>query len=189
MKIAVISSSLGGFDSQPQHVEQSVKADYFYFNDENFPLRKSMTPRLQAKIPKMFGWQMASGYDYYVWLDGNIAFNHFDTLKFLMEKIAGYHVVALKHHRRKTIWKEARYLEEQLQLEYGLETDRLKLTNNSTFKSGPNNPVIKKLNDIDRVNIRLLYNTGNYTRKELSLQYNVSETTIYHIIKNKIQNL
>jgi hypothetical protein len=88
-----------------------------------------------------------------------------------------------------TTRKEARYLEEQLQLEYGLETDRLKLTNNSTFKSGPNNPVIKKLNDIDRVNIRLLYNTGNYTRKELSLQYNVSETTIYHIIKNKIQNL
>lgn len=113
-KVAIISSSLGGFDEPPKHTEQSIKADYFRFTDENFPLRKSMTARLQAKIPKMFGWQLAPGYEYYLWLDGNIALNRFDTLEYFYNHIQGCDIVVLKHHRRKTAKWEARYLERAL---------------------------------------------------------------------------
>ena len=73
-----------------------------------------MTPRLQAKIPKMFGWQLAPGYDYYFWLDGNITFNNTDALKYFLNAIEGYDMVILKHHRRNTIKWEARYLERAL---------------------------------------------------------------------------
>ena len=109
--IAVISAELGGFDEQRNHPLQSIDADYFYFNDKNFPLRKSMTPRLQAKIPKMFGWQLKPGYEYYMWLDGNIVFDKFDALEYFYDQIQGYDIVVLHHHRRNTIKWEARYLE------------------------------------------------------------------------------
>lgn len=113
-KIAVISGASGGFDEKPKHIEQSVNADYFYFTDDNFPLRNSMTPHLQAKIPKMFGWQMVPNYDYYLWLDGNIALNNVDALKYFLEEIEEHDIVVLKHHRRNTIKWEARYLERAL---------------------------------------------------------------------------
>jgi len=114
MKVAVISSALGGFDTMPDQTAQTIEADYYYFNDDNLPVRNSMTPRLQAKIPKMFGWQLAPDYDYYVWLDGNMAFNDSEALAYLMEEIKGNDMVVLKHHRRNTIRWEARYLERAL---------------------------------------------------------------------------
>jgi len=113
-KVAVISCSLGGFDAQPKHVEQSIKADYFYFNDENFPLRPSMTPRLQAKVPKMFGWQLKPDYDYYLWLDGNMTMNNPDFLKYFLKEIGSCEMAVIKHHRRDTIKWETRYLERAL---------------------------------------------------------------------------
>ncbi|HET7099035.1 MAG TPA: glycosyltransferase domain-containing protein [Patescibacteria group bacterium] len=115
MKIAVITANLGGFDKPEVFVPQSLVYDYFPFSDENFPPRfKAMTPRLQAKIPKCFGWQMAPGYDYYLWIDGNLALNSPDSIEYFLKNCQGYDVVTLKHPRRPTVWKEARYLEQGL---------------------------------------------------------------------------
>lgn len=108
---AVISASLGGIDKPVVHVSQTLKADYFHFTDKNFPPRdKALTPRLQAKIPKMFGWQLKPGYGYYLWVDGNISFSRPDTLQFFYDQIQGYDMVVLKHHRRPNIRQEVRYL-------------------------------------------------------------------------------
>jgi len=108
MKVAVLSTSLGSFDQHVKHTSQTVKADYFTFTDDNYPPRKnSMSPRLQAKIPKMFGWQMKPGYDFYVWLDGNLSLKSPDGVKYLMDK--DYDVVVLKHPDRDTVWWEYRY--------------------------------------------------------------------------------
>lgn len=117
MKIAVISANSGGFDNGTKHVPQSLPYDYFMFNDENFPPRfNSMTPRLQAKIPKCFGWQMAPGYDYYLWIDGNLALTSRDSLKYFYDNCQNYDVVALQHPRRNTVKWEARYLQRGLKL-------------------------------------------------------------------------
>lgn len=114
-KVIVLSAGLGGYDEPLEHIKQSVDADYYYYTDKNFPLRDhAITPRLQAKIPKMFGWQMNPGYEYYCWIDGNMVFNHPDTLKYFLEQIQDHDIVVLKHHRRKTIVWEARYLERAL---------------------------------------------------------------------------
>lgn len=115
MKIAVITANLGHFDVNRDHAPQSVEADFHYFNDRNTKLRhNSMTPRLQAKIPKFFGWDLVQGYDYYIWIDSNLQFKSRDAIKVILELLGDKEMMFLKHPRRPTIWKEARYLEQGL---------------------------------------------------------------------------
>lgn len=110
MKIAVISANLGGFDRLSRHVPQSLPYDYFMFTDENFPPRdKVMLPRLQAKIPKFFGWQMAPGYDYYLWIDASLAMADPDTIKYFFDNCQDHDIVVLKHPTRPNIRQEVRY--------------------------------------------------------------------------------
>lgn len=110
-RIAMISANLGGFDVPNENVSQSMVHDYFMFTDENFPPReKAMTPRLQAKIPKFFGWQLAPDYDYYLWLDGSLSLSHPDSLKYFYENCQGCDIVVLKHPTRPDIRQEVRYI-------------------------------------------------------------------------------
>lgn len=115
MRVAVISANLGSFDNPQDIVPQSVKCDFFRFTDENFPPReKALTPRLQARIPKMFGWQMKPGYDIYVWLDSSVTFEHPDSVKWLLEQLGDADVAVLKHPNRSSLKAEADYLKERL---------------------------------------------------------------------------
>ena len=117
-KVAIISSNLGSFDKINPHMEQSIPFDYFLFTDENFPPRsKAMTPRLQARIPKCFGWQLVPGYDYYLWIDGNLTLKHRDSLKYFLDSCQGYDLVALQHHRRPNIRQEVRYIRKGMRQE------------------------------------------------------------------------
>jgi len=117
-KIAIITANLGGFDKVLPHERQSIPYDYYLFTDENFPPRSEyMTPRLQARMPKCFAWQMVPGYEYYLWIDGNIRLKHPDSLKFFLDNISGYDIVALKHHRRPNIRQEVRYLRKGIRQE------------------------------------------------------------------------
>ena len=93
------------------HEPQSIACDYFLFTDENLPPRSySMTPRLQAKIPKCFGWELAPGYDYYLWIDGNQAFKHPDAVKYFLDSCKGYDMVFTRHPKRPSIRQEARVM-------------------------------------------------------------------------------
>ena len=108
--VAIIQASLGGLDKELNHVEQSIATDFYKFTDSNFPLReKALTPRLQAKIPKFFGWQLKPNYEYYLWLDGNISLNHSKTLRYFLDQIQGYDIVVLRHPGRPNIRQEVRY--------------------------------------------------------------------------------
>lgn len=111
MGIAFLSANLNGVDAPAQHVSQSVPYDSHVFTDENFPPRfNSLKPRLQAKIPKCFGWQMAPGYDFYLWLDGSLTMKSQDTVKYFYDQCRGYDVVVFQHPRRDTVHWEGRYL-------------------------------------------------------------------------------
>jgi hypothetical protein len=104
---AVVTASLGDFDRPLAHEPQSVKYDLHEYNAP--PRKNSMTPRLQAKIPKCFAWQIYPGYDVYVWLDGNLRLKHPNSLKYLLEQLEGHDVVVLQHPDRDTIYWEYRY--------------------------------------------------------------------------------
>lgn len=109
-KIAVVSAILGGIDDPPMHADQTLEHDYYLFTDKSFPPRfNSMTPRLQAKIPKCFGWQMAPGYDYYLWVDGSLTLDSPDSLKYFYDNCQDSDVVVLKHPSRTSIYWEYRY--------------------------------------------------------------------------------
>jgi len=112
MKIAVISANLGGFEQNiVENVKQSVEYDQFRFTDKNFPPRyNSMTPRLQARIPKCFGWQMVPDYKYYLWVDSAAALLHKDSVKWFLEQLGDNDIAVFKHPNRKTIDEEAGYL-------------------------------------------------------------------------------
>jgi len=114
--ITVLTANLGGFDKQIDYVEQTVDYDFFRFTDKNFPPRLgSMTPRLQARIPKMSGWQMKPGYEYYVWVDASCILAKEDSLEWLINKCEDSDFVVFKHPNRNSIKEETDYLKERLE--------------------------------------------------------------------------
>lgn len=115
MKVAVITANIGGFEKPFPYMFQSVPYDFHMFNDDNFPPRVcSMTPRLQARIVKMFGWQMAPNYDYYIWVDSSCSLRHQDSIKWFVEQGEGKDLVVFKHPTRNTIQEEADYLKHRI---------------------------------------------------------------------------
>jgi len=110
MAIAVLQANLNGLDSPCKHEIQSLQHDYHLFDDNTHPSRlNALKPRLQAKIPKMFGWELKKGYDIYLWLDGNISLNHSKTLQYFYDQIQGNDIVVLRHPRHPNIRQEVRY--------------------------------------------------------------------------------
>lgn len=119
MNIAVITANLGAFDKEYEPVEQSVQADFFKFTDANFPPRsKAMTSRLQARIPKMFGWQMKPGYDAYIWYDSSLAVTSKDMVAWFTEQLGDADAVFLKHPERNTVHEEAAFIKEKVFLNH-----------------------------------------------------------------------
>lgn len=111
----VVSANLGDFDKPVKHAKQSLDCDYFTYTDENFPPRHcSMTPRLQARIPKMFAWQMNPDYEYYLWVDSSCRLAHKDSLKWFLEQLGDKDLAVFKHPQRKTVQEEADYLKKRL---------------------------------------------------------------------------
>src|SRR3972149_2401541 len=123
MRIAVVSANMGDFDKLVPYVPQSIPYDFHIFTNVNFPLRyRSMTPRLQARIPKMFSWQMLPDYDYYMWVDSSFSLLHVDSVKWFMEQCTGVDISVLKHPMRNSIMEEAAYLKRRFQTD-GLNPD------------------------------------------------------------------
>lgn len=117
MKILVVSASLGGFDEPRNHEQQSVDCDYYQFTDENFPPRfNSMTSRLQARIAKLFSWQLRPGYDYYLWVDSSCRLSSSDSVKWFLEQLGDEDIAVFKHPHRKTVQQEADYLKHRLSI-------------------------------------------------------------------------
>jgi hypothetical protein len=115
MKIAVITANLGSFDKDYEPIKQNVSADFYKFDDLNFPPRpKAMTSRLQARIPKMFGWQMVPGYEVYIWYDSSLAVTSPYMVSWFLEKLGDADAVFLKHPERNTVKEEAAFIKEKV---------------------------------------------------------------------------
>lgn len=94
-----------------QDLPPSVEMTRIVFTDSNFPPRtKSMTPRLQARIPKMFGWQMCPGFDVYIWVDASCALLHKDSVRWFLEQLGNYDIAVFQHPDRRSISEEAQFL-------------------------------------------------------------------------------
>jgi len=123
MKILVLTACLGegtvvastkqeGFYSGINPVVYNT-VDEVVVTDKDFPPRlKAMTSRLQAKIPKMLGYQLYPGYDYYIWKDANISFQKSNTADWLVSRCGFAHAAFFRHSARSRIQDEADFIEQ-----------------------------------------------------------------------------
>lgn len=122
-KICVISANLGGFEKTVYHEEQELpdgidEIKFRCITDAEYPPRlRSMTPRLQARIVKTFGWQFEPDFDYYLWIDSSCRLSRENSVKWFFDKLGDNDIAVFKHPRRNTIQEEADYLRERLVLE------------------------------------------------------------------------
>jgi len=181
MKIAVISANLGSFEKPTHHVEQSTPADYFLFNDENFPPRfNAMTPRLQARLVKMFMYQMKPGYNYYLWIDSSCILSHKDSIQWFMEHLGDNDIAVLKHPTRNTIGEEAEYIKERLALEKAGEKAKYILPRYE------NELIDEQMAEINDASLPLYASTAFIYRNSYDIQNMMKEwwygTSRYHIV-------
>lgn len=119
MKIAILSANLGNFDIPvdpvaqffPEGVEQVV---FHRFTDEDFPPIAGLTPRMQYRLPKLFGWQMFPGFDIYLWLDGVFSLTRTDALQWFVQNLGEADAAFFKHPQRNTIQEEVDHIEQKL---------------------------------------------------------------------------
>jgi len=115
VKICIISANLGNIDTcnVSRHVEQELPAGWsvalFYHDSSNTKLRQVLHPRMQAKLYKMYGWQLHPGYDYYIWLDAAFVISSKDTARWMVQSCGTNPMALFRHPWRKTIRAEAEY--------------------------------------------------------------------------------
>jgi len=117
MKIALLTANLNNIneDVQKYHIKQELPKgwvfDIFNFTDENFPPRTSaMTPRLQAKLPKILGWQLIPDYDFYIWMDSYFTLSRPDTVQWLVDHCENSDIALFPHPDRDSIKDEWEYM-------------------------------------------------------------------------------
>lgn len=114
-RVVIVTANLGGIDRDEEPVPQSVPCDYHRFTDANFPPRaQAMSPRLQAKLPKMFAWQMLPGYDCYIWTDSSFTVSDPDTAVWFLEQCRDVEAVFFRHPHRESIQAEHEFVEREL---------------------------------------------------------------------------
>jgi len=115
--MCVVSANLGNFDAPLPHVAQEwVGVSYALFTDVNMPPRpKAMTPRLQAKIPKMFAWDMRPDFESYLWIDASLCLSKPDSAAWFLEQLGTNDIVVFRHPHRKTIHEEAAFVRRKIE--------------------------------------------------------------------------
>lgn len=114
MKVAVLSANLGNFDTPVDPVKQTVDISFHRFTDEDFPPVKGLTPRMQYRIPKMFGWQMFPDHDVYIWLDGTFTLSRKDSAQWFLDQLGDNDFAFFKHPYRENMKEETDHIENYL---------------------------------------------------------------------------
>lgn len=124
--IAILQANLGGFDTPKDPVEQDIPITFHRWTDDNFPPITGLTPRMQYRIPKLFGWQMFPGYDHYIWLDGSASFLREDCAAYYLDQLGDADIAFFDHPNRHSIKEEVEHIEEHLKLGKPYITKRYK---------------------------------------------------------------
>jgi len=114
MRIAFITAALGEM-RLPLHADQNVPVEHYSFTYDNFPARtQNMGARLQARIPKMFGWQIVPGADLYIWLDASFSLSQPISVEWLVASLGSGDLAIFAHPDRVTVRQEAEFIRKQI---------------------------------------------------------------------------
>jgi hypothetical protein len=116
MRVCVHTANLGGFDTvQPPVAQLGVEMTYRVFTDADFPSRpRAMSRRMQARIPKCYGWDLEPGYDAYFWLDASLQLSRPDSVAWFLEQLDAADIVVFTHPERGSAREEADFVESKI---------------------------------------------------------------------------
>jgi hypothetical protein len=113
--VAVISASVDWKPIEAPMPQAGVEMAFYPFTNENLPPRPcALHPRMVAKVPKVFGWQMVPQADAYVWLDASLTFRHEGVVAWFVEQLQEDDAALFTHPFRQTARQEADYLEQRM---------------------------------------------------------------------------
>jgi hypothetical protein len=112
MSVLVHTANLRSFDEVVPPETQTVPFTFKVFTDQDFPPRpRAMTGRLQARIPKMFGWDLVLGHDIYLWHDASLQLNCADSIQWFLDTLGDTDIAVFKHPWRQSAREEADYIQ------------------------------------------------------------------------------
>ena len=99
------------FPHHPQDLPPDVSFNTLLLTDETFPLRThALSPRLQAKIPKLFPWELTTHpYDLYIWVDASFQLAP-TAVAWLLAELGSHEFLVFRHPVRSSVAREARHL-------------------------------------------------------------------------------
>ena len=114
-RLCIISANLGSYDPPCEWVDQAPPAgwqiDLNRLTDESFwPRTLAMTSRLQAGIPKMFGWQLYPGADAYLWVDASRRLCRPDYAAWMIEQLGEAELAIFSHPQRTSVAEEYEFV-------------------------------------------------------------------------------
>lgn len=152
MKTLVLTANLGNFDTEvamvPQNTNRS-EVEFRRLTDSNFPPIAGLTPRMQYRIPKLFGWKMFPGYDNYIWIDGCMQLLHPDSVNFFLEQLGNADMAFFKHPQRNSVVEEVMYIEEKLMQQNKYIVDR--------YNNGLHGEALQEFSKDERFRDNVLY--------------------------------
>lgn len=112
MTIAVISASIGDFDTPKLFPEQDIECDYYYFTETPTPFHSSDS-RLKAKYFKMLAHEIMP-HDILVWVDGNVQIKTSSFIREFINEMGNADVCLAKHPFRDSVYNEADFIASEI---------------------------------------------------------------------------
>lgn len=118
--VTVLTANLGGFEPERPWPDQTappgVEVRMRRITDREFAPRPcAMTPRLQSRIVKCFGWDFVPETDWILWVDASRTLGTPETVAWMLsQRTPATDVVVFRHPERQTVKDEARFIEKRL---------------------------------------------------------------------------
>ena len=115
MKICIASANLSAIDVSarlpPQVLPPGWELEFKCFVDQDFPPRPlSISPRMQAKYPKMCAFEWFKDADLIAWLDSSFTVTTSELAAWLIEKLGDGDICLMPHIVRKSVSEELAFM-------------------------------------------------------------------------------
>jgi hypothetical protein len=108
MKIALITATVGGFDTIKEIPKQTVDFDFIRLTDNDLIEIKG-NARHKAKFPKMQG-HLFTDADVIIWIDGSVQILSNNFVEYMANEVANYDIAIGKHNVRNCAYEEIDFI-------------------------------------------------------------------------------
>ena len=126
MSVAVISANFGGYACpKARHMPQRVETTFRHFVDYDISSREhTLLPRMAAKVPKMYAWELLPGHDAYIWLDAPFRLSSTESVAWWLDRLGDHDFAVFQHPTRQSIHREAMEIRSLLERHEPVASDK-----------------------------------------------------------------